>query len=69
MGDAHETANGPIDALLDSIFAGQERLSRADIYQHAVAADLPADALVRLDQLPEGEYTVDEAGEALTARR
>jgi hypothetical protein len=54
-----------LDDLLDDIFRGQERMSQADIYRRAVAAELPADLLSRIDALPEGEYAVDEAADLL----
>ncbi|GAB3364846.1 hypothetical protein RMN56_17640 [Micromonospora halotolerans] len=54
-----------LDELLDDIFRGQERMSQADIYRRAVAAELPADLLSRIDSLPEGEYAVDEAADLL----
>lgn len=56
---------GAIDRLLDRIYTGQERISRDEIYRHAVAADLPARALTALDALPEGEYAQDEIAAAL----
>lgn len=54
-----------IDGLLDEIFAGHERVGRDEIHRRAVAADLPADDLSILDTLPEGEYSHDEAVDAL----
>lgn len=54
-----------LDEYLDDAFAAQERLSSADLQRGAVAADLPATALTRIDALPEGEYAQDEAAEAL----
>jgi hypothetical protein len=56
-----------LDAFLDDAFDGQERLSSADLQRRAIAADLPALALTRVDALPEGEYAQDEAAEALRA--
>ncbi|GAB2596550.1 hypothetical protein Aab01nite_71850 [Paractinoplanes abujensis] len=56
-----------LDAFLDDVFDGQERLSSADLQRRALAADLPALALTRVDALPEGEYAQDEAAEALRA--
>src|SRR5687768_11316105 len=55
-----------IDRLLDDLYAGQERMSRDEIHRRAVAAELPPEAVSVLDALPEGEYTQDEAGAALT---
>ena len=57
----------PLDELLDDMYSGQERLSRDEIHRRAVAADLPADLMLRVDALPEGEYALDEAAEALRA--
>ncbi|GAA1808550.1 hypothetical protein HC028_22395 [Planosporangium flavigriseum] len=56
-----------LDAFLDHVYQyhGQERLARVDIHRAAVTADLPADQLAILDGLPEGEYSQDEAAEAL----
>lgn len=54
-----------LDDFLDGAYDGQERLSSADLQRSAIAADLPAAALTRLDALPEGEYAQDEAAEAL----
>ena len=54
-----------LDDFLDDAYAGQERLSSADLQRSAVAADLPATALTRIDALPVGEYAQDEAAEAL----
>ncbi len=56
-----------LDEYLDDAYAAQERLSSADLQRGAVAADLPASALTRIDALPEGEYAQDEAAEALRA--
>jgi hypothetical protein len=54
-----------LDAFLDEVFLGNERLSSFDLRRSAVAADLPATVLARIDALPEGEYAQDEASEAL----
>ncbi|GAA2583775.1 hypothetical protein GCM10010399_12110 [Dactylosporangium fulvum] len=51
--------------MLETAFTGQERLSREEIRRKAIAADLPADAMTRVDALPEGEYAEDEVIEAL----
>ncbi len=56
-----------LDEFLDDVYAGQERLSSGDLQRSAIAADLPATALTRIDALPEGEYAQDEAAEALRA--
>ncbi|MDO3684040.1 hypothetical protein [Micromonospora sp. C28ISP2-4] len=55
----------PIDDLLDDIYHGQERITQADIYRRAVAAELPAELLTRIAALPQGEYAADEAADLL----
>jgi hypothetical protein len=54
-----------IERLLDEVYAGQERVTRDAIHRRAVAEDLPAAELNRLEALPEGEYAYDEALAAL----
>ena len=54
-----------LDEFLDDAFAAQERMTSADLQRQAIAADLPASAMTRIDALPEGEYLQDEAAEAL----
>ncbi|WP_435821642.1 hypothetical protein [Micromonospora musae] len=54
-----------LDDLLEDLYRGQERVSQADIYRRAVAAELPAEWLTRICALPEGEYSVDEAADLL----
>lgn len=56
-----------LEDLLEEIYLGTERMSRDEIHRRAVAADLPADLMLRVDALPEGEYALDEAAEALRA--
>ncbi|MEU8814646.1 hypothetical protein [Actinoplanes sp. NPDC048796] len=56
-----------LDTFLDDAFDAQERLSSADLQRRAIASDLPATAMTRIDALPEGEYAQDEAAEALRA--
>ena len=56
-----------LDAFLDDAYDAQERLTSGDLQRRAIAADLPATALTRIDALPEGEYAQDEAAEALRA--
>ena len=55
----------PRDDLLDDIYHGQERITQADIYRRAVAAELPAELLTRIAALPQGEYAADEAADLL----
>ncbi|MCO1599112.1 hypothetical protein M8C17_28550 [Micromonospora sp. RHAY321] len=62
---AGEPDTQALDDLLNDIYRGQERVTQAEIYRRAVAADLPADLLARIDALPEGEYAVDEASDLL----
>jgi Family of unknown function (DUF6158)/Protein of unknown function (DUF2795) len=52
-------------AILDEVYVGQERVSRAEIYRRAVAADAPPEVISALDALPEGEYAQDEVAEAM----
>ena len=54
-----------LDEFLDTAFDAHERLSSGDLQRAAIAANLPATALTRIDALPEGEYAQDEAAEAL----
>jgi hypothetical protein len=54
-----------VDEFLDDAYVGQERLTSADLRRSAIAADLPATVMTRIDALPEGEYAQDEAAEAL----
>jgi hypothetical protein len=54
-----------LSLLLDELYRGTERLPRDEIYRRATADDLPADLLVRLNRLPEGDYALDELLEAL----
>ncbi|MEH1056374.1 hypothetical protein [Micromonospora sp. CPCC 206171] len=54
-----------LDELLDDIYHGQERISQADIYRRAVAAELPPTLLSRIAALPQGEYAADEVADLL----
>jgi hypothetical protein len=54
--------------ILDEAFVGLERVSRAEIYRRAVAADAPIEVINALGRLPEGEYSQDEVAEALGER-
>ncbi len=60
-----EVDTRPLDELLDELYHGQERISQVDIYRRAVAAELPAQLLSRLNALPQGEYAVDELADLL----
>jgi hypothetical protein len=53
-----------LDEFLDDIFTAQDRMTNIEIQRSAIAADLPADLMTRIDALPEGMYTQDEASEA-----
>jgi hypothetical protein len=55
-----------VDSILDEVYVGEERVSRDEIYRRAVAVEASADVVGLLDALPEGEYTQDEAAEALS---
>ena len=63
--DEEPQLRDPLTRLLDEVYSGSERHSRDDIQRRATAADLPAAVLTRIAALPEGEYTEDEAAEAL----
>jgi hypothetical protein len=54
-----------LEAFLDEVFDAHERISSGDLQRRALAADLPAELLTRIDALPEGEYAQDEALDAL----
>ncbi|AEV82171.1 hypothetical protein ACWT_1155 [Actinoplanes sp. SE50] len=54
-------------AFLDGAYRAEERMSSGDLQRRAIAEDLPASLLTRVDALPEGEYLQDEAAEALSA--
>jgi hypothetical protein len=54
-----------LDQFLEGVYVGQQRLTNTEIQRSAVAAELPASLITRIDALPEGTYTVDEASEAL----
>ncbi|WTD62830.1 hypothetical protein OG811_04705 [Micromonospora sp. NBC_01638] len=62
---AGEPDTRALDDLLDDIYRGQERVTQADIYRRAVAAELPPDLLTRIGALPQGEYAMDEASDLL----
>ncbi|MGC5053709.1 hypothetical protein ACLQ2S_19885 [Micromonospora sp. DT48] len=63
--EIEEVDTRPLDELLDDLYHGQERISQVDIYRRAVAAELPAQLLSRLNALPQGEYAVDEVTDLL----
>ncbi|MEH0822268.1 MULTISPECIES: hypothetical protein [unclassified Micromonospora] len=54
-----------LDELLDDIYHGQERITQANIYRRAVAAELPPTLLSRIAALPQGEYAADEVADLL----
>ncbi|MEU7874744.1 DUF6158 family protein [Dactylosporangium sp. NPDC049140] len=58
-----------VEKLLDTVYTGNERVTREEIRRHAVAAEAPANVVDAVDALPEGEYAYDEAGEALAQLR
>ncbi|MEV1286465.1 hypothetical protein [Micromonospora sp. NPDC049679] len=63
-----ETASHQLDALLDELYLGKDRVTRAEIHRRAIAAELPADLMTRIGAMPEGEYAQDEAAEVLDGR-
>ena len=67
-GTIDEAVTVDLDALLDDIYLGQQRMTQAEIHRRAVAAELPADLLTRITAMPEGEYAMDEAAELLDER-
>lgn len=54
-----------LDEFLDDAFLGQDRMTDTEIQRNAMAAELPAALMTRIDALPEGTYSQDEASEAL----
>lgn len=54
-----------LDMLLDEAFRGQDRVSSDELRRRAVAAELPAEPMGRVDALPEGEYDIDEVTDAI----
>ena len=54
-----------LDEFLDEAFLGQDRMTDTEIQRHAMAAELPAALMTRIDALPEGTYSQDEASDAL----
>jgi hypothetical protein len=60
-----EAATPDLDALLDDLYLGQDRITQREIHRRAIVAELPADLLTRITAMPEGEYAVDEAAEVL----
>jgi len=57
-----------LDELLDDIYLGQDRITQSEIHRRAVAAELPAELLIRITAMPQGEYAIDEAAEILSDR-
>ncbi|MGW0431037.1 hypothetical protein ACWDV4_00600 [Micromonospora sp. NPDC003197] len=57
-----------LDELLDDIYLGQDRITQSEIHRRAVAAELPAELLIRITAMPQGEYAIDEAAEILAER-
>ncbi|GAA4598658.1 hypothetical protein BJY16_002794 [Actinoplanes octamycinicus] len=65
MTDETTGDNARLTAFLDDAYRAEERMSSGDLQRRAIAEDLPAALLTRIDALPEGEYLQDEADEAL----
>jgi hypothetical protein len=63
-----DTPSQELNTLLDDLYLGKERVTRAEIHRRAVAAELPADLMTRIIAMPEGEYAQDEAAEVLDGR-
>jgi hypothetical protein len=61
----NDQASPELDALLDDLYSGQERITQAEIQRRAVAAEVPAELLIRITALPQGDYAVDEVAELL----
>ena len=54
-----------IEQLLETLYAGQERMSSDEIYRRAVVAELAPRHLTALNSLPAGEYAMEEVLETL----
>jgi Family of unknown function (DUF6158) len=54
-----------IEAILDEVYVGQERVTRDEIYRRIVNSDVSVEIADALNALPEGEYAQDEVVEAL----
>jgi hypothetical protein len=61
-----DTLIAEVIRIIDGLYAGPtERVTRNEIYAHAVAADLPPDLMIYFDRLPEGDYEREELIETL----
>ncbi|GIF15358.1 hypothetical protein [Actinoplanes teichomyceticus] len=67
MTDELNADDSRLAAFLDEAYRAEERLTSGDLQRRAIAQDLPATLMTRIDALPEGEYLQDEAAEALQA--
>ncbi|GAA3246271.1 DUF6158 family protein [Dactylosporangium siamense] len=56
---------GETEKLLDVLYTGRDRLTSGEIQRQAIVAEASAAVVGRLESLPEGEYTYDEAVDAL----
>ncbi len=56
---------GALDEFLDEVFIGQDRMTDVELQRSALSLELPAELMTRIDALPEGMYSQDEASEAL----
>jgi len=54
-----------VDAILEDIFMGRQRLTRDEILRRTMAAEAPGEVTTALCALPEGEYAEDEVADAL----
>ena len=48
---------GALQKVVDSLYAGEEQVSRLDVVLAAEAADLPRDLIEVVELLPPGRYT------------
>lgn len=65
-GMTQQTAIAEATKVIDGLYATpSERVTRNDIYAHAVAAELPPDLMSHFDRLPEGDYERVELIETL----
>jgi hypothetical protein len=63
MTDNAETAH--VKALIDGLYTGQERISRLEINERMLAADVSADLMGYFDRLPDGDYEQEELVETI----
>jgi hypothetical protein len=54
-----------LDEFLEDAFLGQDRMTNVEIQRSALSVELSASLMTRIDALPEGMYSQDEASDAL----